>query len=131
IVRAAVFVVFLLGGLLLSVNLLGALGLRHFFHLQTASLSFALFGGIVLLSAAVYRPFCRLICPYGALLSLASTRPLFALRRTDACIECGKCERACPTDVAGRDAPRGECYLCGRCVEACPVEGALVYERGQ
>lgn len=129
--RAVIFVLFVFTGLLFSVNLLGALGLRKFFYLQIGSISFAVFGGIVLLSAFVYRPFCRFVCPYGALLSLASMRPLFALRRTDACIECGNCECACPTDVAGRDAPKSECYLCGRCVEACPVDGALIYERGQ
>ncbi|HQN91551.1 MAG TPA: 4Fe-4S binding protein [Methanoculleus sp.] len=44
-------------------------------------------------------------------------------------MNCGKCERACPTGAADPDARFGECYLCGRCTEACPVEGALVYAR--
>ncbi|KUK63534.1 MAG: Uncharacterized protein XE10_1096 [Methanoculleus marisnigri] len=128
-VRAGVFVVFLAAGLGLSVNLLGLIGLPAFFHLAVANISFFVFLSIVLLSTAVYRPFCRYACPYGALLAPAASKSLYRLRRTDACIGCRKCERACPTGEANPAAGLGECYLCGRCTEACPVEGALVYGR--
>ncbi|MDD3933882.1 MAG: 4Fe-4S binding protein [Methanoculleus sp.] len=130
-VRAGVFVVFLAAGLGLSVNLLALIGLPAFFHLAVASASFFVFLGIVLLSATVYRPFCRYVCPYGALLAPAASKALYRLRRTDACIGCRKCERACPTGEANPAAGLGECYLCGRCTEACPVDGALVYGRGK
>ncbi|PKL61084.1 MAG: 4Fe-4S ferredoxin [Methanomicrobiales archaeon HGW-Methanomicrobiales-2] len=130
-VRAGVFVVFLAAGLGLSVNLLGLLGLAAFFNLAVASASFFVFLSIVLLSAVVYRPFCRYVCPYGALLAPAASRALYRLRRTDACINCRKCERACPTGAARPDDGLGECYLCGRCTDACPVDGALVYGRGR
>jgi ferredoxin-type protein NapH len=126
-IRGGVFAVFLAAGLLLSVDLLGLLGLPDFFHLSVASASFFVFSGIVLLSATVYRPFCRYLCPYGALLAPAASRARYRLRRTDACIGCGKCERSCPTGEAGPDGGQGECYLCGRCTETCPVDGALVY----
>ncbi|WP_292395466.1 4Fe-4S binding protein [Methanoculleus sp. UBA303] len=130
-VRAGVFVVFLAAGLGLSVNLLALIGLPAFFHLAVASASFFVFLGIVLLSATVYRPFCRYVCPYGALLAPAASKGLYRLLRTDACIGCRKCERACPTGEATPAAGLGECYLCGRCTEACPVDGALVYGRGK
>ena len=130
-VRAGVFVVFLIAGLGLSVNLLGLIGLAAFFHLAVASVSFFIFLGIVLLSATIYRPFCRYICPYGALLAPAAAKSLYRLRRTDACIGCLRCERACPTGEADPAAGLGECYLCGRCTEVCPVDGALVYARGE
>lgn len=130
-VRAGVFVVFLAAGLGLGINLLGLIGLAAFFNLAVASVSFVIFLGIVLLSAVVYRPFCRYVCPYGALLAPAASKALYRLRRTDACIGCRKCERACPTGEARPDDRLGECYLCGRCTEACPVDGALVYGRGK
>ena len=129
-VRAGVFLIFLVAGLGLSVNLLALIGLPGFFHLAVASVSFFVFLSIVLLSAVVYRPFCRYVCPYGALLAPVASKGLYRLRRTDACIGCRKCERACPTGEAAPSARLGECYLCGRCTEACPVEGALVYGRG-
>jgi polyferredoxin len=130
-VRAGIFVVFLAAGLGLGINLLGLLGLPAFFNLAIASASFVVFLSIVLLFAAVYRPFCRYACPYGALLAPAASKSLYRLRRTDACIGCRKCERACPTGAARPAAGAGECYLCGRCTEACPVDGALVYGRGR
>jgi len=128
-VRAGVFVVFLAAGLGLSVNLLALVGLPAFFNLTVASVSFFVFLAIVLLSAVVYRPFCRYVCPYGTLLAPAASRALYRLRRTDACIGCRKCERACPTGAADPAAGPGECYLCGRCTDACPVAGALIYTR--
>ncbi|BBL68189.1 4Fe-4S binding protein [Methanoculleus chikugoensis] len=130
-VRAGIFVVFLAAGLGLGINLLGLIGLADFFNLAVMSVSFFVFLGIVLISAVVYRPFCRYVCPYGALLAPAASRALYRLRRTDACIKCRKCERACPTGAARPDDRLGECYLCGRCTEACPVDGALVYGRGR
>jgi len=130
-VRAGVFVVFLAAGLGLSVNLLGLMGLPAFFNLTVMSVSFFVFLAIVLLSAVVYRPFCRYACPYGALLAPAASKAVYRLRRTDACIGCRKCERACPTGAATPAAGPGECYLCGRCTEVCPVDGALVYGRGR
>ena len=75
-----------------------------------------------------YRPFCRLICPYAVLLSLGTWKGVFKLQRTDACIECKKCEKACPTDEAKREDGKAECYLCGRCTDICPVAGSLKYD---
>jgi ferredoxin-type protein NapH len=84
---------------------------------------------ILLVSAVVYRPFCRFICPFGALAAVAAMPAVFKIRRTETCTECGKCERACPTDEAKPGDWKGECYLCGRCIEACPTLKSLQYRR--
>lgn len=129
-IRAIVFLVFLFMAFALSASLLAWFGIRDFFFLVISAGSIV-FLVILLISLAFYRPFCRLVCPYGVLLSLGAIPGLFKIRRTDACIECGKCERACPTDEAKRGDAKAECYLCGRCTDVCPKEGALRYVRHQ
>ena len=57
--------------------------------------------GALLLAAAVFtgRPFCRFLCPYGALLSLFSRVSIRKIRITPACINCDLCRSACPVDA--------------------------------
>jgi len=127
-VRGVVFLAFFAAGLFFSFNLLGALGVHDLFHL-VVGVPAAIFLAILALSVVVYRPFCRFVCPYGALLAVASSESLYRFVRTDLCIECGKCELACPVDEAKREDAKAECYMCGRCAEVCPVDGALHYAR--
>jgi len=128
LVRAAFFVVFLVMAFALSASLLAWFGIRDFFYLLPTA-GTLVFVVMLLVSTTFYRPFCRLVCPYGLLLSFAGQRSVLRLQRTGACIECKKCERACPTDEAKRADAKSECYLCGRCTDACPVDGALQYRR--
>jgi polyferredoxin len=128
LIRAGFFVVFLVMAFLLSASLLAWFGIRDFFYL-ILSAGTAVFTVMLLISLIFYRPFCRLVCPYGVLLSLGAWKGLFRLHRTDACIECKKCEKACPTDEAKRNDGKAECYLCGRCTDVCPVAGALKYSK--
>jgi ferredoxin-type protein NapH len=126
--RAVFFIVFLLMAFIFSASLLAWFGLRDFFYLALTAGSMV-FVVILLVSVVLYRPFCRLVCPYGFLLAFGAGKSLFRLRRTDACIECKNCEKACPTDEAKRGDAKSECYLCGRCTAICPAEGALRYTR--
>lgn len=128
-IRAVVFVLVLAAAFGWSVGIIDYFGLKEFFSLDVASVFFYVFLGVLILSMVVYRPFCRFICPYGLLLSLTAAVSAFKFRRTEKCIECGLCERACPTNEAKVGDRKSECYMCGRCVEVCPVEGALVYRR--
>ena len=77
---------------------------------------------LLLLSVAVYRPFCRYLCPLGAVYGLFN--PIAFYRFTveqDACTHCGKCQKSCPMDLPVRDAPNSpECIRCGKCIHACP-----------
>jgi len=58
--------------------------------------------GALLLIAAIFtgRPFCRFICPYGALLSLFSRVSIWKIKLTvKTCINCDLCHNACPVDA--------------------------------
>lgn len=56
------------------------------------------FGGLLLLAAVFTgRPFCRFLCPYGALLSLFSRVSISKVKITkQPCINCELCHNACP-----------------------------------
>lgn len=123
-----IFILFIIAGYFFTYGLLRLFGIRDFF-LLLLSAGFIIFLAIIAISLFLYRPFCRFICPFGALASVPAMGSRFKIRRTDACISCGKCERACPTNEAKRDDRKGECYLCHRCLDVCPVEGALEYRR--
>jgi ferredoxin-type protein NapH len=128
-VRFVVLFIIIAAALFFSVNVLGYLGVLDLF-LLTFSFGTAVMLTLLVVSLFFYRPFCRILCPYGAVLSLAGLASLFKLRRNPSCIECGKCEFACPVDEAKRGDLKGECYLCGRCTEVCPVKGTITYRRG-
>ena len=58
--------------------------------------------GVLLLIIAIFtgRPFCRFICPYGALLSLFSRVSIRKIELTKKnCINCELCHNACPVDA--------------------------------
>jgi len=111
-----------------SIGLLTYLGIRDFFYLNVTSAFFYVFLALVIVGVFFYRPFCRFLCPYGALLGLASVKGVFKLRRNENCIECGECEEVCPTGEAGRTDRKQECYMCNRCREVCPAD-AIAYVR--
>ena len=129
ILRAVIAVASVVAGLYL-VSIMEYTGVYDFFSL-TLSTGFLVFAGFLVLSAFVYRPVCRGICPFGLIFSIPSHVSRYRLRRTGSCITCSKCEKACPARVAGRDASKRECYLCGRCTDVCPVEGALAYSAAE
>ncbi len=84
---------------------------------------------LVLLSIPIENFWCRYLCPYGALMGLASLlSPLKIRRDAAACIDCGKCARACPAGMAVDKLVKirsVECTACMSCIASCPAEGAL------
>ena len=84
---------------------------------------------LAIASIFVQNFWCRYLCPYGALMGLASLLSPMRIRRDPAaCIDCEKCAKACPSQlpvdrlVQIRSA---ECLGCLECVAVCPAEGAL------
>jgi ferredoxin len=57
--------------------------------------------GAALLVASIFtgRPFCRFLCPYGALLSLFARLSVWRIRITPSCNSCDLCSKACPVDA--------------------------------
>lgn len=84
---------------------------------------------LTLFSLIIKNFWCRFLCPYGALLGLlALASPLWISRREEKCIQCKKCNAACPVglEVANKKMIRGpECLGCGACVAACPADHCL------
>lgn len=81
---------------------------------------------ILLLSLLISRPFCRYLCPLGAIYGLMNRIALLGLRsEPDKCVHCGKCEPVCPMGIDPKTQfDSSECIRCGRCSRACPT-GAL------
>lgn len=111
-------------------GILLALGDPALFSLMGARFAWKL-GVLVslsLLSVAIYRPFCKYLCPLGAIYAPLNKISLLRLD-VDAgkCIGCGKCEAACGMCVNPAASPNHtECIRCGKCIEVCPVH-ALQY----
>ena len=120
IFRYVFLAVFIVMAVTLSIGLLEYLGVKDFFYLNTSSAFFYVFLGLLVLSIFFYRPFCRFVCPYGVILSLAAIKSRFRLRRNESCTDCAICDEECPTSEAGRDDPKQECYMCQRCGDTCP-----------
>ncbi|MDD5186867.1 MAG: 4Fe-4S binding protein [Methanoregula sp.] len=125
--RAVIFAGVLMGGIY-STNVMAYTGIYDLFSL-TLTAGFVVAAGLLIMSVFLYRPVCRFLCPFGLVFSLLTWRSRYSLRRTDACVDCSRCERACPVHTAGRTDSRRECYLCGRCTDTCRVDGAIVYGR--
>lgn len=78
---------------------------------------------ILILSMAVYRPFCKYLCPLGAVYSLFNGIALYSMSvENSKCIKCGKCESTCKMGVVPHQHPNHlECIRCRECIKACPT----------
>ncbi len=87
---------------------------------------------LVLISLAIPYLWCRYLCPYGALLGIfAFFSPFQVHRQEDKCIDCQKCNQACPggIKISIQQIVRSpECVGCLECLAVCPKEDCLSIE---
>lgn len=82
---------------------------------------------VVVLSVLSKRPFCRVLCPLGAIFSLFNRVSILRLSwNEDGCSHCDKCSRICPMDISiYKDANSHNCIRCLDCTQ-CPAVSVLV-----
>ena len=98
-------------------------------HLFT--FKFTVLALFIILSILFYRPFCKWICPLGAVYSLFNKVSFLKIQVDhEKCVGCQKCSRVCKMDVNVVDTPNHpECIRCGECMKACPTD-AICYHYG-
>ncbi len=78
----------------------------------------------VFLSILIYRPFCKYICPLGAVYSVFNPISVFRYRiDREKCVGCDACAKVCKMQVNPAENPNHpECIRCGQCKKACPKQ---------
>lgn len=118
-------------------NMVADAKMMHFFTAPSRNTLIVLFA-VLVLTFVSKNIWCRLLCPYGALLGLISFLSPFKVKRNpSACIDCRKCTKACPNDIqvhAKKRVDTPECFGCFECVrerhceECLTVTGGLRYK---
>ena len=108
----------LLGGIPLTTvsdTFRSAIGLRFWWKLF-------ILVAVAVLSVFFYRPFCKYLCPLGAIYGLFNPVSTYRLEIDhDKCIKCHACQNACGMDIATFETTNSiDCIRCGACIKACP-----------
>jgi MauM/NapG family ferredoxin protein len=112
-----------------AADALGLVGLSHAHFIQpvfdanlfTAALFLLLMG----LNVFAYRAWCRYACPAGAMMGLLGWIAPWRRRVSDACNDCGLCQKRCHMGCIPEDARQTrqtECIACYSCVRVCPTK---------
>jgi ferredoxin-type protein NapH len=74
------------------------------------------------------RPFCRAVCPLGAILGLFNKGSIFRMAVDDGkCTLCGACYRDCPVEIRIYESANSpNCVRCLKCLDSCKY-GAISY----
>lgn len=80
---------------------------------------------IVLFVVAIFfvrRPWCRILCPLGAILSLFNRASMFFLRLDPGkCVNCGQCHKLCQLGLQPQKSPNdSRCIRCLECTRCGP-----------
>ena len=127
-IRWLFVLILFLGAIVLGIELLSSFNPFPGFSLIAFSITIPFIGLVLVVFSSffLYRPYCRFLCPFGAGSDLLARKASTKYERNENCNDCGLCEEVCPTQEAGANSSKGECYYCNRCVEVCP-HGAISF----
>lgn len=101
----------------------------YYFFVDISQTALLVIGVLLFLSILINRFWCRYLCPYGALLGIVGLfSPNKITRNPVSCIDCGRCVKACPSQIPvdkRKVVISDECTACLSCVASCPIRGAL------
>ena len=104
----------------------------YYFFAEISRFSLIVIGILFLLSIVLRGFWCRYLCPYGALLGITSLLSPGKIKRNPvSCIDCGLCNKACPSFIKVdkvKTVISDECTSCLNCVDVCPVADTLQLE---
>lgn len=94
------------------------------FHYHHAWLIGGIFLGVLLLNRWITRFWCRILCPLGALLGVASRFALFGMQKKhENCTDCNLCMVHCQAadmPIGRTEWKAAECHMCFNCEAVCP-----------
>lgn len=111
------------GGLALLVNPANWTGSRDLLNMLGSIFTwkFALMCAIFVLCVFMYRPFCRFLCPLGAIYGFFNKITFLGVKVDKIkCTNCGLCVKHCQMDV--KCVGDHECINCGKCMKVCPMQ---------
>ncbi len=76
---------------------------------------------IIIASVFIYRPFCKYLCPLGAMYGLFNRLSLYRMHvDSGKCTDCGACKSVCKMGVdVTKNINSAECIRCGKCKSVC------------
>jgi polyferredoxin len=101
----------------------------YYFFADISQFALIVIAVLFLLSIPVRNFWCRYLCPYGALLGILNFfSPTRIKRNPVSCIDCGLCNKACPSFIKVdkvKSVLSDECTSCFNCIDVCPVADTL------
>jgi len=87
-------------------------------------LKLSIAGVILIASVFIYRPFCRVLCPLGAIYAIFNKIAFVRMRcDKDKCISCKECAKVCQIMLEPANQPNSpECVRCGTCKAVCQTK---------